>query len=154
MIRPWGFTSGVPWRVAGVALYAVLAVLAIRWVEASAVRPQRLAPRPATPAVATDTLRITIDASFGVDEWTVRWNGRKLESDSDTQSSWTGDVEWTPGRAGELFVEAPGTDYFAAHPSALRVQLQTATQRHENTWWGSGTITVLLNASEVLDREP
>ncbi len=137
----FGFAGGAFARVALVTLYAGLAVSAILLVE---TRP--LPTRPAAPAVVTsvrDTVEVSIESTYTVATWTVRYAGAAVPGES-------GPVRWR-GRLAldanerQLVVEASPRDPLAADPCALRIAVRNASGFSEaSTLWGSGFISGIV----------
>ena len=138
----FGFAGGVVARVALVALYATLAVAAIMVVE---TRPIRTGPAPAISAIAAPrtALAISIESTYPVTTWTVRYAGAAVAGESGP-ARWQGGVTVYPGES-QLVIEATARDPLAAGPCALRIAVRRpdgATQ--VSTLWGSGFISGIV----------
>ena len=152
----FGFTSSVPARLAAVALYAVVAVIAVRWVEARASHATERASQPEVSVQKETTeFQIHLTSTFEVEEWTVRLNGEPIEPLTTTANEWTataiGTINQNPEHKrraqtsiGELLIEATGADYFAETPEAIRVVIEVDGGKIERTIWGKGTISELV----------
>lgn len=138
----FGFAGGVVARVALVALYAALAVAAIVVVE---TRPMQAGPVPVVSAIAAPrtALAISIESTYPVTMWTVRYAGAAVVGESGP-ARWQGSVAADLGER-QLVIEATARDPLAAGPCALRIAVRRPGGTTEvSTLWGSGFISGIV----------
>lgn len=143
LARRFGFAGGAAARVALVALYAALAAGAIVLVEA---RPPR---EPATgaagvPKGARATVEVSIESTYPVAAWTVRYAGAAVVAEVAGPARWRGRVAIDPDER-QLVVEASPRDPLADGPCALRIAVRRDGGGAEaSTLWGSGFISGIV----------
>jgi hypothetical protein len=155
LIRNIGFRSGVAPRVAIAVGWMLLAVATVvlldrRDAASSSTQPVRRESLPPSIAEARG-VELHLQAGFRVERWTVMVAGVDVEPESFDHSSWTGRVvrESSEGQF-EVFVEAQAEDQFAEHRHALEIGIRDGERRAQQTIWGEGDISTLVNVASSL----
>jgi len=142
LARRFGFAGGVAARVAVVTGYALAAALAIALVETRPAAAKRAAPAPVVSA--RDHVDISIESTYPVSTWIVRYAGIAVAGIGDGTRRWRGQLALDPDER-QLVVEASPQDPLADGPCALRVALRQAGGVTEaTTLWGNGFISGIV----------
>jgi hypothetical protein len=129
-----GFSGGAAQRLAGVALFALVAVAGVLAVEHGTVAPPAAPIDTGAPAVNG---ALVLETTYPVERWTVQAQGREVVASASTAQRWEGIVG---GDRATIFVQADAADAIGAAPVALRWRFAGRS----GVLWGEGSVAGTL----------